>query len=337
MALWRSRRASKGPSSASRDGLQRVRVVEKIPVSDKAVLLRLAAADEGQRLVHYPAGAHLDVHVKPGVVRQYSLVGRPGADDHYLVCVQREPDGRGGSIAVHDEIAGGELLDVSHPRSTFDLVPSARRAVLIGGGIGLTPLMSMAEHLHAESIDFEFHVYAKNPSALPLGERLEARPWTDRIRRHFSDDGDSFRDGSPQALVVPDPDGAVYICGPRGFIDLARDRALAAGWPADRVVVEQFSPASRATAQRPLDVVVASSKERIAVGAEESIADALERHGYETYRSCGQGFCGSCVVRVVAGVPDHRDDFQTPQQHAANTHINVCVSRALTPVLELDV
>lgn len=340
VSLWSSRknRAAESRATTPERALQLVRVVHRAAASDGAVLLRLDSADPDTPLHRFPAGAHVDLHVRPGLVRQYSLVGAPGADDHYLVCVQREADGRGGSLAVHDELHAGTELEVSAPRSTFELVPSASSALLIGGGIGLTPLVSMAEHLHREAMDFEFHAYARNASALPLHDDLQTRPWAHRIHRHFSDGGDSFRSTAPPALSAPHPESAVYVCGPEGFINLARSRAITAGWPLDRIVSERFAPAdSPSGAGTAFDVIAASTGERMTVGADETIADVLESRGYETYRSCGQGYCGSCVATVRSGIPDHRDDFQTDAQRASNRQINICVSRSLTPLLELDV
>ncbi len=340
VSLWRSRKskAAESRTTTADRTLQLVRVGHRVAASDDAVLLRLDSADPDMPLHRFPAGAHVDLHVRPGLVRQYSLVGAPGADDHYLVCVQREPDGRGGSLAVHDDLQTGTQLEVSAPRSTFELVPSASSALLIGGGIGLTPLVSMAEHLHREEMEFDFHVYARNASALPLHEDLQTRPWAHRIQRHFSDDGDSFRSIAPPALASPTSEGAVYICGPTGFIDLARSRAITAGWPLERIVSERFAPGdSLSGAGTAFDVIAASTGERMTVGANETIADVLESRGYETYRSCAQGYCGSCVATVRSGIPDHRDDFQTDAQRAANGHINICVSRSLTPILELDI
>lgn len=315
-----------------------MRVSSRVRVSDDAVLLQLDAADPEVRLAPFRAGDHLEVHVRPGLVRQYSLVGVPGAPGGYLVCVRREPYGRGGSIAVHDDLVLGAAFEVSAPRSTFRLVPEARKALLIGGGIGLTPLVSMAEQLSRDGLDFEFHVYARNAAALPMHAELATRAWGRSVYRHFSDEGDSFRTSGPPALGAADMESAVYVCGPPGFIELAISRAAAAGWPSDRVVMERFAPpAVNEEAATAFDVIAASTGERMAVGRDESIAAVLERHGYETYRSCSQGYCGSCVVGVRSGLPDHRDDFQTDAQHAANTQINVCVSRSLTPTLELDV
>lgn len=338
MAWWRREKGSavSGIAVDVRSGLLPVKVLARTGVSDRAVLLHLGAID-GSRLPVFAAGSHVDLHIRGGMVRQYSLVGDPSDVDTYSICVQHEADGRGGSRAVHETIHVGSQLDVSAPRSSFALQATTARTILVGGGIGLTPLVSMAEKLHRDRSEFEFHVYARDRSSLPLADHLDARPWADAVDQHFSATGDSFRTAGPRALDVGTPGGAVYVCGPPEFIELARSRALSGGWSPAQIHVEQFVAARTAKAGASFDVVASSTGETIPVGAEQSIADALESRGYETYRSCGQGFCGSCVVGVRAGIPDHRDDFQSDAQHATNTLINTCVSRSLSATLELDV
>lgn len=338
MAWWRRKTelADSGTTGDVGSGLLHMSVLERTGVSDRSVMLRLGAVD-GSQLPTFAAGSHVDLHVREGMVRQYSLVGDPSDVDAYAICVQREDDGRGGSRAVHEVLRVGSQLEISVPRSSFALQTVAGSTILIGGGIGLTPLVAMAEKLHRDRAEFEFHVYARDRSSLPLADHLDARPWADAVHQHFSATGDSFRTAGPRALDVGTPGGAVYICGPPEFIELARSRALSGGWSPAQIHVEQFVAARTAKTGASFDVVVSSTGETIPVGAEQSIADALESRGYETYRSCGQGYCGSCVVGVRAGIPDHRDDFQSDAQHATNTLINTCVSRSLTATLELDV
>lgn len=313
-------------------------MARKEAVSDRAVLLELLAADDAL-LEPFTPGAHIDLHIGTGVVRQYSLVDVERSAGSYVICVQREPAGRGGSIAVHDSIREGDTVQISSPRDTFGMVEPAGRVVLLAAGVGVTPLVSMAAHLHRSGADFEFHAYARSARALPLRRHLESAPYRDQLVVHDSSLGDSFRSFAPTGLAQPEDGGAVYACGPESFVTLARDRALEAGWRPEQFRSERFTPAGPAPSgdSSPFTVITASTGERMAVTPEESIADVLERHGYDTYRSCGQGYCGSCVTRVISGVPDHRDDTQSAEEHAANSHINVCCSRSLTPVLELDV
>lgn len=281
-------------------------------------------------------GAHIDLHLPTAlgtVVRQYSLLDVTDPT-RYLICVQREPEGRGGSRHVHERLRVGERLMISAPRSTFTVQHGPQHAVLIGGGIGLTPLLGIAGWLHEREVAYELHCYVRGE--LPLAEYVAAQPYAERVVWHRSDQGDSLRQAAPAWSIADDT--VVYACGPAGFLETVRSRAGSAGLAADRVHVERF------TVEEPIDlsggaftVVAASTGERMAVQDGETIAEVLERSGYDVTLSCEQGICGSCLTGVVDGLPDHRDEVQTAAEHAANTQINVCVSRSRTPVLTLDI
>lgn len=343
-SLFRSRRSpakdriTPSPPVPQPVSRRRVRVIRKESVSDRAVLLELQATDS-VALEPFAAGAHIDLHIPPGLIRQYSLVdiGRSG---DYAICVQREASGRGGSVAVHDRLREGDALTISSPRNTFGMEQSSGRVLLLAAGVGVTPLVSMAAHLHRTGSDFELHAYARSVDALPLHDHLESAPYRDRVFMHDSSLGDSFRTSAPTLLDRPLDGGAVYICGPESFVALARERAKDAGWRPEQVHSERFTQEAEGPmpgGSASFSVIAASTGEEMTVEPDESIADVLERHGYETYRSCGQGYCGSCIARVISGIPDHRDHVQSPEEHAGNSHINVCCSRSLSEVLELDV
>ena len=341
--LFRALRARRTPASSTRGAtgttLQPVRVHDISQAARDALLVELRPVRPDQALETFEAGAHVDLHLDERLVRQYSLVSHGEDIERYLVCVQHDPDGRGGSAAIHERLAVGDVVDVSRPRNTFPLGGSDSSAVLLAGGVGITPFVTMAEQLHRRGTPFELHAWSRDADALPLLAVLTASPWRDRVTLHHSDEGDSFRRSWPRSLETVDDGGAVYACGPEGFVSLARDRALAAGWRTDQVRCESFdSPAETSRdGDQSFTVVARSTGEKIEVGADESLAEALERRGYETYRSCGQGHCGSCLTIVLDGVADHRDDFQTDADHAAGTHINTCCSRSLSPVIELDI
>ncbi|MGC5167395.1 PDR/VanB family oxidoreductase [Luteimicrobium sp. DT211] len=312
-----------------------VRRVE--PAGDRVVLIELGPADAAATLPPFTAGAHVDVHVG-GFVRQYSLLGSDDDASSYLVAVLRERDGRGGSAAVHDTVRPGDRLQVSAPRTTFALDPDAEHSVLVAGGIGLTPLVAMAERLHREGRSFELHVYSPSAATLPLGAHLATRPWRDRVVTHFSAYGDSFRGNAPAVVPRPRPGVALYVCGPLGMVASATACASALGWPRADVHVERFERSAPVeTGGEAFTVVAASTGRRMDVGEDETVAEVLQRHGYEVFLSCEQGICGSCLTGVVDGFPDHRDEVQTPAEHAANTQVNVCCSRSLTPTLTLAV
>ncbi len=322
----------------ARENSHRLRVREITAASASSLLLRLEPASPGDSVPASSAGAHVDFYLGDGLTRQYSLLNAPNAKGHYLVCVQRAEDSRGGSAFVHDHLTVGAEVTASSPRNTFPLRDDLPRALLLAGGIGITPMVSMAEALHDSGSTFELHAYAKKPIALPLDSYMSSRPWADHVHRHFSNAGDSFRSAGPAELLEPQEDTAIYLCGPEGFLQTATERAVSAGWHADQIITERFIPAATPReGDHTFDVIARSTGQRMQVPPGLSIADVLEANGYDTLRSCGQGFCGSCVLRVVEGTPDHRDSYQTDDEHASNASINVCVSRSLTPQLELDV
>lgn len=306
------------------------------PAGDRVALIDLRSADSDAALPPFDAGAHIDIHVG-GFVRQYSLVGSDDRRDRYLIGVLRERDGRGGSAAVH-ALSAGDRIRVSRPRNTFPLDPTADHSVLLAGGIGLTPMVAMAERLHREGASFELHAYSTTPASLPLGDHLASRPWRERLVVHHSSFGDGFRGNAPRVIPRPRRGLALYVCGPAGVIASATACASALGWPRTAVHVEHFGRSEiLETGGEQFTVVPASTNLPLRIGMNETIAQVLIRHGFDVTLSCEQGLCGSCITGVLDGLPEHRDEVQTIEEHDANTRINVCCSRSRTPQLTLDI
>ena len=290
-------------------------------------------------LPSFEAGAHIDVHLGPSLIRQYSLCNSPQDTGRYLICVQRDDAGRGGSRTLHRDLTVGQRLRISPPRNHFPLVASSRY-VLVAGGIGITPLLSMAEDLAARGAAFVLHHYTSSQAQAPLLERLQTSAFAERTVIHRSDQGDSVRAGLPTELLTPDPDTAVYVCGPDGFMTHVTAQAAANGWQSGQIHTERFTPAAPppagGEAGTEFTVRIASTGSGYPVPADRTIADVLTANGVEVELSCEQGICGACLTPVLAGEPDHRDEVQTPDEHAANTQITICCSRARTPELLLD-
>lgn len=302
--------------------------------SDRALLLDLRATD-GARLPAAEPGAHIDLHLGR-LLRQYSLIDVSTCERH-LVCVQHEPEGRGGSHYVHQQLRVGDRLRVSAPRNTFGLDADPHHAVLLAGGIGVTPLLAMAGTLEARGKSYELHLYSHGEA--PLRDYIESQPYRDRVSFHDTRNGSSLRAGGrPAWTPSPDNHTILYVCGPSGFLEAVTGHARGAGIAAEAIRSERF------TLEQPADlsgdaftVVAASTGERMVVGDGETIAEVLERNGYEVVLSCEQGICGSCLTGVCDGIPDHRDEIQSAAEHAANTQINICVSRSRSAVLTLDI
>lgn len=292
-----------------------------------------------QPLPSFEAGAHIDVIPERGLCRPYSLCNDPAEGHRYLICVKRESHG-GCSSRLHDAVNVGDRLQISPPRNRFALDPTAARHVLMGGGIGITPLVSMAYSLRTAGARFELHHYCSRPSGAPLFESLTAGPLAGYYRVHHSSAGESVREVPPQALLSPDPEAAVYICGPPGFDAHLTQIARGAGWGAGQLRRESFArdaaPCPEINGDEAFFVVLARRGCRLPVPANRTIAEVLLDHGIDVPLSCEQGICGACLTPVLAGEPDHRDEAQTEQEHATNGHITVCCSRARGNELTLD-
>lgn len=301
-------------------------------------------AATGGALPSFEAGAHIDVHLGPSLIRPYSLCNSPQETGRYLICVRRDEAGRGGSRALHRDLAVGRRLRISPPRNHFPLV-AAERHVLVAGGIGITPLLSMAEALAARGAAFVLHYYTSSAADAPLLERLGTSAFAERTVVHHSDQGDTIRTGLPAELLAPDPDTAVYVCGPDGFMTHVMAETAAAGWQPGQIHTERFAtavpsvPSSAgdevATEFTEFTVRIASTGIGYPVPADRTIADVLTAHGVEVELSCEQGICGACLTPVLAGEPDHRDEVQTPDERAAGNRITICCSRARAPELLL--
>jgi vanillate O-demethylase ferredoxin subunit len=294
------------------------------------------ADPEGRELPPFTAGAHVDVEIAPGLVRQYSLCNDPRRRDHYQIAVLREPASRGGSAGLIDRIEPGQTLKVSEPRNHFALEPSARRTVLIAGGIGITPILCMAERLAHTGAPFELHYAARSPERAAFLERIEAL--ADKAKIYFSEGPDAERLDLEAVLADPLPGAHLYVCGPSRLIEATLAAANAKRWPSSRVHREFFArPDDQDLGPgEAFEIEIASSRQVLGVPADKAITEVLAEHGIEVATSCEQGVCGTCVTRVLEGVPDHRDVYLTPDEQAANDQMTPCCSRAKSKRLVLD-
>jgi vanillate O-demethylase ferredoxin subunit len=295
------------------------------------------ARPDGSCLPPFEPGSHIDVHVGDGVVRQYSLCNGPSDTCSYLIAVKKEAASRGGSRGMHERVMVGDTLTVSLPRNHFALAPHAAHHLLVGGGIGITPLLSMARHLLASAGDFEMHYFGRSAEHAAFHAELSRPEFARRVVFHLGLDAQAVRT-TLQGLLAQRPPGAhLYLCGPTPFMDQVRAQASAA-WPEDAVHLEYFA-ADQALLAGPaegFEVSLARSGGTYTVPESESIVEVLARHGIAVPVSCEQGVCGTCVTTVLDGVPDHRDMFLSEAEKKSCRQIALCVSRALGPRLVLD-
>jgi vanillate O-demethylase ferredoxin subunit len=291
---------------------------------------------EGGELPPFDAGAHVDVHVRDGLVRQYSLCNSPAERHRYRLGILKAQESRGGSSHLHMHLAEGTRLEIGRPRNVFRLREDTRYALLIAGGIGITPLLSMAYRLHAIGTPFELHYCVKSRDKAAFRVELAACPFHSRVVLHCDD-------GPPQQRLGPevfaDRDAAdVYLCGPDGFMDWVTKTAVETGLSPERIHSERFaaSGAKDTSGTASFTVTAARSGITVTVDGTTTILDAFRNRGVDIPVSCEQGICGTCLTRVVEGVPDHHDLYQTDSEKAANTHMTPCCSRSKSAVLVLD-
>ena len=295
------------------------------------------ADPKGKMLPPFSAGSHIDVTVRDGLVRQYSLSNDPQDTHRYVIGVLRHADSRGGSRAMHDELDVGDMVEVSVPRNHFPLDHSAQRFMLLAGGIGVTPILCMAERLANVGADFKMHYCARSASRAAFLDRIEQSSFAKRVTLHFSDGPASQLLDVPSLLAQPDPGMHLYVCGPSGFMDLVIATAKESGWPDAHVHREYFTGEVHSTAHNvAFDVKLASSGKIIRVSKEQSVVDALAANGVEMPTSCSQGVCGTCLTRVLEGEVEHRDRFLTAEERARNDQFTPCCSRARSATLVLD-
>jgi vanillate O-demethylase ferredoxin subunit len=313
----------------------KVRVVSKSLVAADIVAFELAAMGD-EKLPEFSAGSHIDVHLPDRVIRQYSLCNSPQEAQRYRIAVLRDRHSRGGSIAMH-ALDEGDTVEISRPRNRFALADEAGHSVLLAGGIGITPLLSMAEQLAANGLSFEIHYCARSPACAAFLPRLAKPDMKDKVKLYFSQSGGARIDFA-EALSNPDPGSHVYVCGPGRFCDAALAQAEQSGWLPANVHSERFSASleNAGGQSRAFKVKLASSGRIIEVNAGETVVAALARHGIEIAMSCSQGVCGTCLTRVLDGEPDHRDVYLTDEEKAANDQFLPCCSGAKSALLVLD-
>lgn len=312
-----------------------VKVINKREEALDIVSFELARVD-GKPLPPFSAGSHVDVQVRPDLVRQYSLCNDPGERHRYLIAVLRDPGSRGGSVAMHDDVQAGDELTISEPKNHFPLT-HAGHTLLLAGGIGVTPLLCMAERMAQTDADFSMHYCARSPERTAFRERIAGSSFAGRVQFHY-DDGDAQQKlDLPALLANPSADRALYVCGPKGFIDFVVNSAAAAGWASANVHVEYFGAAVQASEDDgAFQVKLASSGSVYTIPADKTVVNVLRENGVEIPFSCEQGVCGTCIVRVLEGEPDHRDLFLTEEEQEANDQFAPCCSRSKSKMLVLD-
>lgn len=290
----------------------------------------------GRDLDPFTAGGHIDLHLPNGMIRSYSLVNDQGERHRYVIAINKEPAGRGGSRLLHDNLRVGDLVSVSRPRNNFALCEQAEHSILIAGGIGITPLLSMSRRLDALGSSCELFYAARARRAAAFLDEIEVLGSKGVLKVHLDfDDERSGRMFDLSAIVDRAPAQAhLYCCGPQPMLEAFE--AATKERPAGQVHVEYFQAREAPAIEGGFDVRLARSNRTIVVKAGKTILDTLLDAGIAANHACSEGVCGTCETRVLEGIPDHRDQFLSKDEQASNRTMMICCSGSRSGTLVLD-
>jgi ferredoxin-NADP reductase len=309
-----------------------VLVADRHVAADGVVALTLRHPDGGE-LPAWTPGAHVDLVLSDDLTRQYSLCGDPAERSAWQVAVLQEPDGRGGSAFVHDKLSTGTTVRVRGPRNHFPLEP-ATRYLFIAGGIGITPIVPMLGAATAAGADWQLVYGGRTAASMAFVEQLRATHGEERVVLRPQDEHGLL---DLDSLLGEPADGTlVYCCGPGPLLDAVEQRC--ASWPSGSLHTERFTPKEQGepVLAGSFEVELAQSGTTLTVPPDRSILEVLEDAGIQVLSSCQEGTCGTCETVVLAGEVDHRDSLLTDEEMAANDTMFICVSRAASPRLVLD-
>ena len=311
----------------------RVKVLRKWVTAEDIVGLELESI--GEPLPTHQPGAHIDVHLPNGLVRQYSLTNAPGDGLLYRLGVKLESDSRGGSEFLHETVKEGDVLAISEPRNNFPLRRDTVKTILIAGGIGITPLLSMAQTLRKDKLDYELHYFAQTEGHLAFPEIL--RKLDDSVVLHLGLSPDETKGELAVLLAEYETAMHIYACGPGPMLEATRHIASDSGWPDEAVHFEYFQNTIELDSSSSFEVSLARSALTLEVPSGKTILEVLRDNGIALMSSCEQGACGTCEVAVIEGEPEHQDVYLNDSEKLAGQRIMTCVSRAKSSHLVLDI
>ena len=314
----------------------RIRKIEQIALN--VVRLELEPADPNALFATCEAGAHIDVALPNGLVRQYSLVN-PGDSQRYVIAVGLDANSRGGSACIHHDLNEGDELALSLPRNHFPLQDCSRPVVLVAGGIGITPIWSMVQTLEQRQQSWVLYYCARTPEHAAFLDDITT------LAEHSSVGQvvpvfDQVQDGKPLDLAhmfaKHGAQARFYCCGPTGLLDAFVTTAQQQGIPDNQVHIERFSATENTGENQPFDVVLNDGSVHH-IPADKSILEVLIEAGEPVMYFCMEGTCGTCETHVISGDVEHRDAILTPEEKKGNHSMMICVSRCAAGKLTLDI
>ena len=310
------------------ESLLQVKLAAKTVEADGVVSFELVSAN-ADPLPTFEPGAHIDLHVPGGPVRQYSLVNPFREGGSYNIGVLREPASRGGSSWLVDEARAGDILQISAPRNHFQLDPSAIDSLLLAGGIGITPLYCMAQVLARDQLAFRLHYCGRSLSRMAFVDPLRRAGYSGQVHIHVDEGSPGQQFKARGTIGAPSSGRHLYVCGPTGFMDHVLSTARSLGWDEEHLHREYFAAAPLDHASDgAFEVQLGIGGRVIRVAADQSAAHALLDAGVDISISCEQGVCGTCLTGVLEGLPEHHDMYLTDTERARNDCFTPCCSRA---------
>ena len=311
----------------------RVKVSEKIKTAEGIVSIKLESID-GQ-LPTFQPGAHIDLHLQNGLVRQYSLVNGPGETNFYRIGVKLEEPSAGGSSYIHDNLRVGDVLACSTPRNNFPLRRDSIKTIFIAGGIGLTPLLAMSQALDVMGLDYEFHYFVQNDKHIAFSSVLIKLKNKAFIHEGLSPDSTVKKIND--VLKSPKNSMNLYVCGPGPMLEATRQIAAELNWPNNSIHFEYFKNSNEIDDSSSFEIELARSALSLNVPTGKSILEVLRENGVDLPSSCEQGACGTCKVGVIKGSIDHQDVYLNESERSEGDVMMTCVSRSLSKSLILDI
>ena len=312
------------------DALIEVRLIAIRYLARDTSLLEFESVDR-RPLPGYEPGAHIDLHLPNGLVRNYSLTLAVPEPSRYAVGIKRDPASRGGSRSIHDELRVGTILTIGGPRNNFRLHEDATHTVLIAGGIGITPIWCMVQRLNALERAWQLHYACRSRDDMAFRQELEAMP---QATLHFDDESGGFLDVAAIVAAAP-KDAHLYCCGPAPMLQAFE--AATKDWPREQIHIEYFTAKELPPSKKGgFTVELARSGVEYFIPEGETILNVLLDAGIDVDYSCELGICGACEQRVISGVPEHRDSILSEEEQAENKRVMICCAGCKTERLVLD-
>jgi len=286
---------------------------------------------DGLALAPAEAGAHIDLHLPNGLVRQYSLTTPDATPMRYTLGIKLDPESRGGSRYIFEALKVGHTLKISGARNNFPLVDNAEHTVLIAGGIGITPIWAMLQKLQSAARSWTLYFSCRSRADMPFLDMLQGMP---EAHLHFDDEANGALLDFYRIVSQAPKDAHLYCCGPGPMLEAFK--AATANWPEQQVHIEYFTAAEPAALAGNYVVRLARSGKEFVIPPGKSILTVLREAGLDVPYSCEEGVCGTCETAVISGVPDHRDSLLTDKERATNATMMICCSGSKSERLILD-